>query len=44
MYELNYWLAKAAYGAQVSADEAEEENSSTDIVSSLGNKVRTNSL
>jgi hypothetical protein len=44
MYKLNHWLAEAACGAQVSADEAEEGNSSTDIVLSLGNKARTNSL
>jgi hypothetical protein len=41
--ELNFWSAEAACGAQVSVDKGSTSRvTNTDIVLSLGNKVRTN--
>ena len=45
MQELNSWLAEAACRAQVSADEGNASGvMNTNIVLSLGNKVRRNLL
>jgi hypothetical protein len=43
--ELNFWLAEAACGAQVSVDKGNTSGvTNTDIVLSLGNKVRRTSF
>ena len=44
MQELNSWLAEAACQTQVSNEGNISEVMSTDIVLSLGNKVRVNLL